>query len=116
MQRGFTDRELKYQNKNYRPCRSFMLRGGIYGRSTVYPWRALRPRRIFRRVIRLDLTRCEVPWRQRSPNATAFNVSEMVPVFAYQWRPKRVVRRMPDPSKTQPIRKSDEPVIMKRAA
>jgi hypothetical protein len=109
-------REMKYQNEVYRPCRSFMLRGGIYGRSPRYPWRAWRTRRIFRRVIRIDFERHGQPWRRRTANALAFNKSDMVPLFAYQWRPHPVVPRTPRPAKVSPIHRCEEPMILKRAA
>jgi hypothetical protein len=109
-------RESKYQNQGYRPCRLFMLRGGIYGRSPQYPWRALRTRRIFRRVIRLNFEHRGERWRQRSANALAFNQSDMVPVFAYQWRPKRVTPAARPPAKTQPASRNDEPTSFRRAA
>lgn len=109
-------REAKYQNQDYRPCRLFMLRGGIYGRSPQYPWRALRTRRIFRRVIRLNFRHAGERWRERTPNAVAFNQSDMVPVFAYQWRPKRVTPGARPPAKNQVVHRNDEPAIFKRAA
>lgn len=109
-------RKAKYQNEGYRPCRLFMLRGGIYGRSLRYPWRALRMRRIFNRVIRVNFERAGEPWRRRTANAAAFNQSDMVPVFAYQWRPKRVTPRARPPAKTQPVPRNHQPVMFKRAA
>lgn len=108
-------RQMRWQNQAYRPCRRFMLVGGIYGRSTQYPWRAMRMRRIFRRVIRSDFRR-EEPWRQRTANALAFNSMPMVPVFAYEWRPPRFQWRSPPPRKTQPIHLPEQEITLKRAA
>jgi hypothetical protein len=111
------DRRLKYQNEGYRPCRPFMLRGGIHGRSTRYPWRAYRIRRIFRRVIRTDSMRDGQALRQRTANALAFRQSPMVPVFAYQWRIPRVLPRAPRPTRKQlTIQRHQEPQPLKRAA
>lgn len=110
-------RTAKYQNEGYRPCRPFMLNGGIHGRSRRYPWRAWRTRRIFRRVIRIDFMRHGESWRKRTANTVAYNQSDMVPVFAYQWRPRRPVPpRPPRPAKTQSVQRRDEVVIFSRAA
>lgn len=109
-------RGMKYQNEGYRPCRSFMLSGGIYGRSRDYPWRAWRRRRVFSRIIRIDCTRYGETWRRRTANALALNQSDMVPVFAYEWRPRPVMPRAPRPRRILPIQSRDEPIIWKRAA
>jgi hypothetical protein len=109
-------RRIKYQNEGYRPCRSFMLREGIHSRCRRYPCRAWRIRRIFRRVIRIDLARRGESWRQRTVNVVAYNKSDMVPVFAYQWRPRPVLPRAPRPARAQPTQRRDEPVILKHAA
>ncbi len=109
-------RRTRYQDEAYRPCRSFMLRGGIYGRSRRYPWRGWRMRRIFGRVIRIDVARYGDSWRRRTANAIAFNASDMVPQFAYQWRPRHVTPRAPRPATTQPVQRRDVPVVLKRAA
>lgn len=110
-------RDKKYQNEAYRPCRSFMLRGGIYGRSTRYPWRGWRVQRIFRRVIRVDFERYGESWRLRTANSLAYNKSDMVPEFAYQWRPRRVTPRAPRPARAAiPVQRREEAVILKRAA
>lgn len=83
----------------------FMESGGIYGRSTVYPWTARRIRRVFKTSIRLSLRR----FTGNSANSNAFNRQTMHVLFAYEWRDPPIT---PDPP---PSLKSYEPSIFEDA-
>jgi hypothetical protein len=97
----------------YRFGESFMERGApLYGRCRVYPWRAWRIRRVFGRVIRVNLK----PLCERSANSQAFNSEyAMTVVLAYQWRRHRNKPRPPPAKEPAPAREPTEEVWLRAA-
>lgn len=80
--------------RNYKDQRSypyaerFMERGGIYGRSYVYPYRCYRMRRVLKVIRRqYDKSFC-ASGRWSSLNMKTFNEGPLVPMFAYEARPR----------------------------
>ncbi len=78
----------------------FMRRGGIYGRTRIYPFRAWRTRYLFRTCIHIRFA--DHDFTRASENARAYNRALMVPHFAYQMRPRRPTP--PGPRKTDALR------------
>ena len=99
---------MSYKRSSYKlrgreHCRfaaAFMARGGIYGRSMRYPWRAGMVCRIFRTAIRIHFR--EPDFRPRSANSVAFNRQFMHVQFAYQWRRQSWSPPPPKARKTLP--------------
>ena len=85
--------------KHYRFAEDFFERGGIYGRSMNYPWRAGRIERRFRTHIHLTLT----DLRRNSENSRAFNRQKMHPMFAYEWRIERWGSKPPKAREPLPL-------------
>lgn len=86
MKRHYYDRRSKLYSR-YGFGTPFMERGGIYGRSRRYPWRAGRIKRVFRTAIHYRDHAFDVRERWQTLNTRAFNDPAMHVLFAYQWRP-----------------------------
>lgn len=87
------------RKRYYRFAEDFFERGGIYGRSMNYPWRAGRIERRFRTHIHLRL----VDLTRNSENSKAFNRQKMHPMFAYELRHERDDYRPPKAREPLPM-------------
>lgn len=83
----------RWDKRSHQQGAAFMYSGGIFGvRCRLYPWRALHMRRVFSTCIHVRFDRGD--FNRASQNVQAMNNHDMVPMFAYQWRP---IRRPPPP-------------------